>query len=75
MYSAKDTTMWWVAPFGNLRITGLSHLPTAYRSVIRPSSPLYAKASIKCPFALDCVNTQEYGYIFLDRLLIFFTHA
>ena len=30
----------WVSPFGNLRIKGYSHLPEAYRSVLRPSSPL-----------------------------------
>ena len=67
--------MWWVSPFGNLRIKGLSHLPTAYRSVTRPSSPLNAKASIECPFALDCVNAQEYGYLFLSLRLCFFTRV
>ena len=35
----------WVAPFGNLRIKGYLHLPAAYRSLSRPSSPLRAKAS------------------------------
>ncbi len=35
----------WVAPFGNRRIKGYSHLPDAYRSVSRPSSPVHAKAS------------------------------
>ena len=29
----------WVVPFGNLRITGHLHLPEAYRSLSRPSSP------------------------------------
>jgi hypothetical protein len=43
-----------VSPFGNLRIKVCSQLPTAYRNVLRPSSPLSAKASTKCPFALDC---------------------
>ena len=38
-----------VSPFGNLWIKGCSHLPTAYRSVLRPSSPLSAKAFTKCP--------------------------
>ena len=38
----------WVAPFGNLRIKVCSSLPEAYRNVLRPSSPVYAKASIKC---------------------------
>ena len=43
-----------VSPFGDLRIKGCSPLPAAYRSVPRPSSPLSAKASTKCPyFALD----------------------
>ncbi len=44
--------MRWVSPFGNLRIKGCSHLPVTYRSVPRPSSPLSAKASIKCSFTL-----------------------
>ena len=35
----------WVVPFGNLRITGYLHLPGAYRSLSRPSSPLRARAS------------------------------
>jgi hypothetical protein len=39
----------WVAPFGDLRITGCSPLPEAFRRVPRPSSPLGAKASTKCP--------------------------
>ena len=34
-----------VAPFGNLRIKSYLHLPEAYRSLSRPSSPLRAKAS------------------------------
>ena len=33
-----------VSPFGNLRIIGCLHLPEAYRSLPRPSSPLRAKA-------------------------------
>ncbi len=39
-----------VSPFGNPRIKACSRLPGAYRSVLRPSSPLGAKASTKCPF-------------------------
>lgn len=39
----------WVSPFGDLGIKGCSHLPQAFRSVPRPSSPLSAKASTKCP--------------------------
>jgi hypothetical protein len=40
----------WVSPFGNPRIKASSQLPAAYRSVVRPSSPLSAKASTKCPY-------------------------
>ena len=36
---------YWVAPFGNQRLTGYLHLIVAYRSLSRPSSPLRAKAS------------------------------
>ena len=39
-----------VSPVGNLRIKAYSQLPTAYRSVSRPSSPLCAKASTKCSY-------------------------
>ena len=39
-----------VLPFGNPRIKGCLHLPEAYRSLPRPSSPSYAKASTKCPY-------------------------
>lgn len=39
----------WVSPFGNPRINACSRLPMAFRSVLRPSSPLSAKASTRCP--------------------------
>ena len=40
---ADDTaSRYRVAPFGNLRIKGYLHLPEAYRSLSRPSSPLRA---------------------------------
>ena len=42
-----------VAPFGNLRINGYLHLPQAYRSLSRPSSPPRAKASTVCPCLLS----------------------
>jgi hypothetical protein len=51
----------WVAPFGYPGITDRSHLPRAFRSVPRPSSPLSAKASTRCPyFALER-HTQRQG--------------
>jgi hypothetical protein len=39
----------WVSPFGHPRINDRSHLPAAFRSVPRPSSPLGAKASTERP--------------------------
>ena len=38
-----------VTPFGNLRIKACLPLPEAYRSLLRPSSPLCAKASTVNP--------------------------
>ena len=49
MYSVQDLHKGGVSPFGNLRINDRSHLPAAYRSVPRPSSPLGAKASTERP--------------------------
>ena len=39
-----------VSPFGHPRINDRSHLPAAFRSVPRPSSPPGAKASTERPF-------------------------
>ena len=39
-----------VSPFGHPRINDRSHLPAAFRSVPRPSSPLSAKASTERPY-------------------------
>ena len=48
-----------VSPFGNLRIKGCLHLPTAYRSMPRPSSPLVAKASIRCSYQDTCLKRSS----------------
>ena len=49
-----------VSPFGHPRINDRSHLPAAFRSVPRPSSPLGAKASTKCPYMLDTrISSQK----------------
>ena len=50
MYSVQDTAMRWVPPFGHFRIKAFSQLPETFRSVTRPSSPLTAKASTRCPY-------------------------
>ena len=47
-----------VAPFGYLRINSHLHLPVAFRSLSRPSSPLRAKASTMCPLLLSFSTTS-----------------
>ncbi len=47
----------WVAPFGDPRIHGRSPLPSAFRSVPRPSSPLGTKAFTRCP-SLELAHAQ-----------------
>ena len=42
-----------VSPFGNPRIRALWRLPGAYRSLMRPSSPHDAKASVARPYTLS----------------------
>ena len=42
--------MQWVFPFGNLWIKAYWQLPTAYRSLSRPSSPLRAIGIHQMPF-------------------------
>ena len=57
-----------VAPFGDLRISGRLHLPEAFRSLPRPSSPARAKAFTMCPFLLSCQcrQFQSYSLCFLS---------
>ncbi len=65
-----------VAPFGNPRIKGHLHLPTAYRSLSRPSSPPRAKASTVCPCLLSLSGATRAGLIFCKlALLSFFTEC
>ncbi len=72
---------WWVAPFGNLRINGHLHLPAAYRSLSRPSSPQRAKASSVRPFLLSLAIghniTAVTGFLLYAFLLklCFFHHV
>ena len=52
-----------VAPFRNPRIKGRLHLPEAYRSLPRLSSPTRAKASAMCPFLLSPSRNISVPYI------------
>ena len=58
-----------VAPFGNLRIKDYLHLPPAYRSLSRPSSPPRAKASTVCPCLLSLSMTQ-FSKLIIKQLII-----
>ena len=52
----------WVVPFGNLGIKGHLHLPQAYRSLSRPSSPPRAKASTRRPnFLSPLITPYKYN--------------
>ena len=50
-----------VSPFGNLRINTCSQFPEAYRNVLRPSSPLNAKASTKRSY-YTLLNSQTFFF-------------
>ena len=58
MYSLTGTNSsnWWVAPFGYLRILVYLQLPVAFRCSSRPSSPSSAKASTVHSFFLNLTN-------------------
>ena len=66
-----------VVPFGNLRIKGHLHLPAAYRSLSRPSSPPRAKASAMRPCLLLGLHSLTTGIYFqlLQLLLCLFQHV
>ena len=52
----------WVVPFGNPWIKGYLHLPMAYRSLSRPSSPPRAKASTRRPnFLSPLITSYKYN--------------
>lgn len=61
----------WVSPFGHPRINAYSQLPTAFRSVSRPSSPLIAKAFTKCPYlSLDSLRINYLHHTIMQILYI-----
>ena len=64
-----------VVPFGNPRIKGYLHLPAAYRSLSRPSSPPRAKASAMCPCLLSFTVASRLDIYFqrFDFYLLFCT--
>ena len=59
VFNVKYFKKKWVSPFGNPRIKRCWRFPVAYRSLLRPSSPLNAKASTKRPFH-TLLNSQTF---------------
>ena len=56
----------WVAPFGYLRIYGYLHLPRAFRSLSRPSSPERATGIRHAPFLSFLFFFSRYSRLFLQ---------
>ena len=50
----KIPLAWWVSPFRYFRIKAYWQLPETFRSLLRLSSPLIAKASTRCPLYTYC---------------------
>ena len=76
MYSQQDTNSsnWWVAPFGYLRIFVYLQLPVAFRCSSRPSSPSSAKASTVHSFFLNLtffLFTFDFYYSIFKDLLFY----
>ena len=67
--------MWWVSPFRYLRINGYLLLPEAFRSLLRLSSALSAKASTLRSLLLDhhkeC-SVNPYGSRFVFKSFLSF---
>ena len=66
------SSRYWVVPFGNLRIKGHLHLPEAYRSLSRPSSPPRAKASAMRPCLLSFKRNFDMNLHIYVRFDIYF---
>lgn len=57
----------WVSPFGHPRFKVCWQLPKAYRSLLRPSSITYVKASVICAYVAF--------YEYLQKLKVFVIYA
>src|SRR4029078_11307865 len=50
------------SPFGDARIHVCCRLPSPFRRLPRPSSPLTAKASTVCAYSLDHITAKFLGH-------------
>jgi hypothetical protein len=72
MYSERDPSqVRGVAPFGHLRIIACCQLPEAFRRLLRPSSPLTAKASTVCAYSLDHIILNDLVLVFRPSISLF----
>ena len=55
----RDHDATWVAPFGNLGIIARWQLPQAYRSLLRPSSPVLPRYPPVCSYVLLFLRRKE----------------
>jgi hypothetical protein len=62
LLSNNISSIYWVVPFGNLRINSYVLIPAAYRSLSRPSSPLRAKASAIRPYLLSRISYDYFNF-------------
>src|SRR5690554_6907610 len=73
MYSLIDTYPK-VCGFPHSDIVGsvlVYQLPYAFRRLLRPSSPLIAKASTMCAYSLDHITRNTLGYTFTCYISFF----
>jgi hypothetical protein len=68
-YDEKVGKNYRLPPFGYLRIIARCQLPEAFRRLLRPSSPLTAKASTVCAYSLDIRLWRKEGLLELRSLL------
>ena len=55
----RDHDATWVAPFGNLGIIARWQLPQAYRSLLRPSSPVVPRYPPVCSYVLTKTRSRN----------------
>ena len=60
-HGVRDHDATWVAPFGNLGIIARWQLPQAYRSLLRPSSPVVPRYPPVCSYVLTKTRSKEHN--------------
>jgi hypothetical protein len=58
----RDHDATWVAPFGDLGIIARWQLPQAFRSLLRPSSPVVPRYPPVCSYVLTKTRSKEHNF-------------